>query len=223
MKQSPFVHDEVQVQSGGGAGAQLSLLSAPHRNPFALILPSLLLAGAGALGCVALICLYTELIISWIGDCFSLPFSLTLPLSLSVTLITGHTNAFMRHSRCGNMSIVSSRYATSTLLNSTLLQLLRATKTTMILLDSTSLWDFSLLLFSSVFSSSVLPLFLSPILHLFRFYLSLHTVCASQICRKASAVLFHVALVPSFSSPSTVITATRNLAEIAVCYYNYRC
>ena len=54
MKQSPFVHNEVQVQSGGGAGAQLSLLSAPHRNPFALILPSLLLAGAGALGWVGL-------------------------------------------------------------------------------------------------------------------------------------------------------------------------
>ena len=54
MKQSPFVHDEVQVQSGGGAGAQLSLLSAPHRNPFALIMPSLLLAGAGALGCIVL-------------------------------------------------------------------------------------------------------------------------------------------------------------------------
>jgi hypothetical protein len=42
MTQSPFVHDEVQ------SGAQLSLLSAPHRNPFALIMPSLLLAGIGA-------------------------------------------------------------------------------------------------------------------------------------------------------------------------------
>ena len=42
MTQSPFVHDEVQ------SGAQLYVLSAPHRNPFALIMPSLLLAGIGA-------------------------------------------------------------------------------------------------------------------------------------------------------------------------------
>ena len=118
MKQSPFVHDEVQVQSGGGAGAQLSLLSAPHRNPFALILPSLLLAGAGSLHFVASFCQHTEPDLSWIGDCFSLPFSLTLPPSLSLTLITGHTNSFMRHLRHGNMPIVSSRYATSTLLYS---------------------------------------------------------------------------------------------------------
>ena len=42
MTHSPFVHDEVQ------SGEQLSILSAPHRNPFALIMPSLLLAGIGA-------------------------------------------------------------------------------------------------------------------------------------------------------------------------------
>ena len=41
-------------------------------------------------------------------------------------------------------------------------------------------------------------------------------MCAGQVSRKASAVLLHVALAPSFSSPATVMMAVRNLAEILV-------
>ena len=41
-------------------------------------------------------------------------------------------------------------------------------------------------------------------------------VCASQISRKASGVLLHIALAPSFSTPSTVTKAVRFLAEIMV-------
>lgn len=76
----------------------------------------------------------------------------------------------------------------------------------------------------SFFLPFSLPFFLLFFIPFFLSFLSItpyRTVCASQICRKASAVLFHVALVPSFSSPSTVITATRNLAEIAVCCHDY--
>jgi hypothetical protein len=80
------------------------------------------------------------------------------------------------------------------------------------------------IIFFSFFSlsSQLLTLSSPPTCQLFHllplanFSLTDIAVSAGQICRKSSAVLLHVALAPSFSTPATVTTVVRNMAEITV-------